>query len=1323
MFRKLLVSFLFFGYVISYAQTLIPDANFEQFLVDQGIDTNGLTGDILNADAAAVTTLNITRNDIIDFTGLEAFINLITLNAGQNQFPTIPLATLVALEELQFARNTALTTLDLSQNIALRVLEFNNDLGPPLLTTLDLSQNINLENLNVRTVRSITSLTLPITATLTNVFVANLSVPTIDLSQLTGDLNFRIIGSDVDVTIVYPNKRDALKGLELSSIDFPIVDVSEMIGLQRLGLFATDVETLLLPTTTTLTNLTVWHHDFGATLDLSPIPALTNLDIRFAKTLPLDIDLTNSPVLRDVWLTHNMMNSVDVTLNPELSSFRIYDNNLTSLDVTQNLNLNRLEAYQNQLPTIDLSQNLDLQYLNLSQNQLPTLDITNNVELITLDIGENLFTGTGLDLTQNIELTSLTVDNNQIESLDITQNSKLFLLNIAFNLFPGTAILEQFEDHIIANGRLRGALIANNNMLSGPIPDFFGLYDPTVQTRRFRLKIEENQFHFGDFEDQHLGLVDLTTTQSIGPSPDVVIQEYTYAPQAKVNPIENPVRNAGESITLTTTVRGSQNHYRWFKDGVEIPDAPDSPELTLNDLNTCDAGIYHTEITSDLVPFENADPPGTNGKNLLLVRNDITLTINATKACVTLDMPLVDVPVNSGIQWNDNQGACSYKITVRDIDNNVVLVNDLDVGEVTVFNYANDFPPNTNIGVTITPVFDDGDFPGCTEQSFLTNASVVPPDCTFLLSPPNTEENVAVDLSQITWNPANGADEYRVTVSSPNGTNDITTTTTDTFLAFANDFTPGEVVTVTIVPSNAVGDPIIVCQPETFTIVNGAPLIPACTMLSSPANGDTDVAVDLNQITWDAVPGVDGYRITIDGSTSDVNDETDLVVTGTSHTFANDFDNGETVTVTIVPFIGAVDAEMCTPQSFEIVSATPTPPACTILSSPANGDIDVAVDLNQITWDAVPGVDGYRITIDGSTSDVNDETDLVVTGTSHTFTNDFDNGETVTVTIVPFIGAVDAEMCTPQSFEIVPATPTPPACTMLSIPVNGDIDVAVDLNQITWDAVPGVDGYRITIDGSTSDVNDDTALVVMGTSHTFTNDFDNDETVTVTIIPFNASGDATTCTPESFTIVSNMPPACTTISNPVNGDVDVAVDTNIEWNTITDAVGYNIRIGTTANGNEIFEGDVGLLTSYDPQDDFPFGTEIFFRITPYDADGDFMECTPESFNTIEAPEPPDEPEVNSLFGFSPDGDGINEYWEINGIENYPNNTVTIYNRWGDVVFKMDGYNNVRNAFYGEANQLTGLGAGQLPEGTYFFQINIPEDHNLSITQGYLVLKR
>ncbi|MCD6366728.1 MAG: gliding motility-associated C-terminal domain-containing protein, partial [Bacteroidales bacterium] len=42
--------------------------------------------------------------------------------------------------------------------------------------------------------------------------------------------------------------------------------------------------------------------------------------------------------------------------------------------------------------------------------------------------------------------------------------------------------------------------------------------------------------------------------------------------------------------------------------------------------------------------------------------------------------------------------------------------------------------------------------------------------------------------------------------------------------------------------------------------------------------------------------------------------------------------------------------------------------------------------------------------------------------------------------------------------------------------------------------------------------------------------------------------------------------------------------------------------------------------------------------------------------------------------FTPNGDGTNDTWLIEGIDLYPNATIEIYNRWGDLIFKSTGYN-------------------------------------------------
>ncbi len=98
-------------------------------------------------------------------------------------------------------------------------------------------------------------------------------------------------------------------------------------------------------------------------------------------------------------------------------------------------------------------------------------------------------------------------------------------------------------------------------------------------------------------------------------------------------------------------------------------------------------------------------------------------------------------------------------------------------------------------------------------------------------------------------------------------------------------------------------------------------------------------------------------------------------------------------------------------------------------------------------------------------------------------------------------------------------------------------------------------------------------------------------------------------------------------------------------------------------------------------------------------------------------------EDETRYGFSPNGDGINDFWEIDKITNYPENEVLIYSRWGDLVFQTRGYDNASNVFSGIANKSRNLGAGQLPEGTYFFEIRVNQPHHFKKLKGYLVLKR
>ncbi len=76
-------------------------------------------------------------------------------------------------------------------------------------------------------------------------------------------------------------------------------------------------------------------------------------------------------------------------------------------------------------------------------------------------------------------------------------------------------------------------------------------------------------------------------------------------------------------------------------------------------------------------------------------------------------------------------------------------------------------------------------------------------------------------------------------------------------------------------------------------------------------------------------------------------------------------------------------------------------------------------------------------------------------------------------------------------------------------------------------------------------------------------------------------------------------------------------------------------------------------------------------------------------------------------GFSPNGDGVNDYFKIEGIAQYPNNEISIFNRWGTKVFGMKGY---KNAWDGTWNNTI------LPEGTYFYILKDGEGKKYS---GYI----
>ncbi len=109
----------------------------------------------------------------------------------------------------------------------------------------------------------------------------------------------------------------------------------------------------------------------------------------------------------------------------------------------------------------------------------------------------------------------------------------------------------------------------------------------------------------------------------------------------------------------------------------------------------------------------------------------------------------------------------------------------------------------------------------------------------------------------------------------------------------------------------------------------------------------------------------------------------------------------------------------------------------------------------------------------------------------------------------------------------------------------------------------------------------------------------------------------------------------------------------------------------------------------------------------------FSECTSQQFeiNVIG--------EIEIFNAVSANGDLLNPIFRIENIHLLPetqNNKVTIYNRWGEVVFEINNYDNQSRVFAG-----LNKNGNELPSGTYFYKLEFTSGRDSET--GYLTLKR
>ena len=116
--------------------------------------------------------------------------------------------------------------------------------------------------------------------------------------------------------------------------------------------------------------------------------------------------------------------------------------------------------------------------------------------------------------------------------------------------------------------------------------------------------------------------------------------------------------------------------------------------------------------------------------------------------------------------------------------------------------------------------------------------------------------------------------------------------------------------------------------------------------------------------------------------------------------------------------------------------------------------------------------------------------------------------------------------------------------------------------------------------------------------------------------------------------------------------------------------------------------------------------DLVFNFRDLDSDGDGIVDRVEGSEDCDNDRIPnsEDPDDNCLIttfvpeGFTPNGDGQNDFFVIPEAELYPNNKLTVYNRWGGVIFEASGYDNTWNG--------TNEDGQELQDGTYFYTLDL-----------------
>jgi len=245
----------------------------------------------------------------------------------------------------------------------------------------------------------------------------------------------------------------------------------------------------------------------------------------------------------------------------------------------------------------------------------------------------------------------------------------------------------------------------------------------------------------------------------------------------------------------------------------------------------------------------------------------------------------------------------------------------------------------------------------------------------------------------------------------------------------------------------------------------------------------------------------------------------------------------------------------------------------------------------------------------------------------------------------------------------------------------------------------------------------------VGSGSTLNNVQFNPGTTLVTWTAVDAYGNSSSCQYSIIVLNSNVPPTATDDNYTVKEGDELVGDVRANDSHVTVPVeNLQVELTSTVSHGVLSLNSSGTF-SYKPNMDYIGVDHFTYKICKDNFLCDEANVTitviKNSDCTISIPN-----------GFSPDGDGINEYFKIRCLYNYPNATLKIYTRSGIMVYEQDHYGNIdywgneKDAWWnGKTGNKWNIGGNSLMSATYIYILELEKGDKNSVKTGTVFLSK